>query len=46
MAKRQSFLTRLSRGGFNQRGRSRRSNRPRGEGVGFVDSIKRLFGKR
>jgi hypothetical protein len=41
----QSLLTRVARGGRNQRGRRRRSNRPRGEGIGFVDSLKRLFGK-
>ena len=43
MAKQQSFLTRLARGGANQRGRRRKSNRPRGEGRGFVDSILALF---
>jgi hypothetical protein len=41
----QSPLKRFARGGRNQRGRFRRTNRPRGEGIGFVDSIKRLFGK-
>jgi hypothetical protein len=42
----QSLVTRIARGGSNTRRRSRRSNRPRGEGRGFVDSVKRLFGKR
>jgi hypothetical protein len=32
-------LRRIARGGRNQRGRRRRSNRPRGEGRGFIDSI-------
>ena len=38
-------LGRLAGGGANQRGRRRRSNRPRGEGRGFVDSIRALFGR-
>jgi hypothetical protein len=38
------LLSRGSSGG--NRGRSRRSNRPRGEGMGFVDSAKRLLGRR
>jgi hypothetical protein len=46
MAKQQSLLTRIARGGANQRGRRRRSNRPRGEGRGFVDSILALFRRR
>ena len=39
------FLDRLAGGGANQRGRRRRSNRPRGEGRGFVDSLRALFGR-
>jgi hypothetical protein len=42
----QSLVTRIARGGPNVRGRRRRSNRPRGEGAGLVDSVKRLFRKR
>ena len=42
----QSPLKRFARGGRNQRGRFRRSNRPRGEGAGLIDTVKRLFGKR
>ena len=42
----QSFVTRIARGGPNSRGRPRRSNRPRGEGAGLIDTVKRLFGKR
>jgi hypothetical protein len=43
MAKQPSLLVRIARGGANQRGRRRRSNRPRGEGRGFIDSILALF---
>jgi hypothetical protein len=39
------LLQRLAGGGANQRGKRRRSNRPRGEGRGFVDSIRALFGR-
>jgi hypothetical protein len=39
-------LRRIARGGRNQRGRRRRSNRPRGEGRGFIDSLLALFGRR
>jgi hypothetical protein len=39
------LLQRLASGGANQRGKRRRSNRPRGEGRGFVDSIRALFGR-
>ena len=39
------LLQRLAGGGVNQRGKRRRSNRPRGEGRGFVDSIRALFGR-
>jgi hypothetical protein len=35
------ILSRGSSGG--NRGRSRRSNRPRGEGMGLIDSARRLF---
>jgi hypothetical protein len=40
------ILKLLSRGSSGGRGRSRRSNRPRGEGMGLVDSAKRLLGRR
>jgi hypothetical protein len=40
-----SFLKRLAGGGANQRGRRRRSNRPRGEGRGLIDSVRALFGR-
>jgi hypothetical protein len=43
--KTQGFLQRLAGGGTNQRGRRRRSNRPRGEGRGFIDSLRALFGR-
>jgi hypothetical protein len=43
--KNQGFLHRLAGGGTNQRGRRRRSNRPRGEGRGFIDSVRALFGR-
>ena len=42
---RSGFLARLAGGGGNQRGRRRRSNRPRGEGRGFIDSLRALFGR-
>jgi hypothetical protein len=38
-------LGRLAGGGANQRGRRRRSNRPRGEGRGLIDSVRTLFGR-
>jgi hypothetical protein len=38
-------LARLAGGGANQRGRKRRSNRPRGEGRGLIDSVRALFGR-
>jgi hypothetical protein len=38
-------LQRLAGGGPNQRGKRRRSNRPRGEGRGFIDSIRALFSR-
>jgi hypothetical protein len=37
------FLRQLASGGTNQRGRRRRSNRPRGEGRGLIDSVRALF---
>jgi hypothetical protein len=40
-----SFLTRLAGGGVNQRGKRRRSNRPRGEGRGLIDSVRALIGR-
>jgi hypothetical protein len=40
------LLKRFARGGSNTRGRSRRSNRPRGEGIGLVPVVKRLFGRK
>jgi hypothetical protein len=42
---RAGVLGRLAGGGANQRGRRRRSNRPRGEGRGFIDSLRALFGR-
>jgi hypothetical protein len=42
----QSMIKGVARGGANTRRRRRRSNRPRGEGRGFVDSIKALFSRR
>ena len=39
------FLRGLAGGGANQRGKRRRSNRPRGEGRGLIDSIRALFGR-
>ena len=38
------LLSRGSTGG--NRGRRRRSNRPRGEGMGLIDSARRLLGRR
>jgi hypothetical protein len=37
------LLQRLAGGGANARGRGRRSNRPRGEGAGLIDSVRALF---
>jgi hypothetical protein len=39
------FLRTLASGGPNQRGCRRRSNRPRGEGRGLIDSVRALFGR-
>jgi hypothetical protein len=39
------LLKRLAGGGANQRGKPRRSNRPRGEGRGLIDSVRALFGR-
>jgi hypothetical protein len=38
------LLSRGSTGG--NRGRLRRSNRPRGEGMGLIDTARRLLGRR
>jgi hypothetical protein len=38
------MLSRGSTGG--NRGKRRRGGRPRGEGMGFIDSARRLFGRR
>jgi hypothetical protein len=43
--KNEGFLQRLAGGGVNQRGRRRRSNRPRGEGRGLIDSVRALVGR-
>ncbi len=40
------ILARVARGGPNQRGRRRRSNRPRGEGRGLIDSVRAIFKRR
>ena len=41
------ILRLFSRGSTaGNRGRRRASNRPRGEGIGFVDSAKRLLGRK
>ena len=41
------MLRRLARGGTNARGgRRRRSNRPRGEGRGLIDSVRAMFKRR
>ncbi len=40
------FLRQLAGGGANQRGKRRRSNRPRGEGRGLIDSVRGLFARR
>jgi hypothetical protein len=42
---RSGLLGRLAGGGPNQRGRRRRSNRPRGEGRGLIDSVRALFSR-
>ena len=39
------LLQRIAGGGVNQRGRRRRSNRPRGEGRGLIDSVRAIFGR-
>jgi hypothetical protein len=39
------FLRQLASGGPNQRGKRRRSSRPRGEGRGLIDSVRALFGR-
>ena len=40
------LLNMVARGGANTRGRSRRSNRPRGEGMGLIPIVGRLFRRR
>jgi hypothetical protein len=40
------ILSRVARGGANTRRRQRRSNRPRGEGIGLIPLVRRLFGRR
>ncbi len=40
------LLNRLARGGANTRGRRRRSNRPRGEGMGLIPVVRSLFKRR
>jgi hypothetical protein len=43
---RRSLLERIAGGGPNQRGRRRRSNRPRGEGRGLIDSVRALVARK
>ena len=40
------ILARVARGGPNQRGRRRGSNRPRGEGRGLISSLRSLLKRR
>jgi hypothetical protein len=40
------ILNTVARGGSNQRGRKRRSNRPRGEGAGLIPVVRKLFRRR
>jgi hypothetical protein len=40
------MLKGVARGGSNTRRRGRRSNRPRGEGMGLIPVVKRLFSRR
>jgi len=37
------ILARVARGGNNTKRRQRRSNRPRGEGIGLIPVVRRLF---
>jgi hypothetical protein len=45
-SERSGLIERIAGGGPNQRGRRRRSNRPRGEGRGLIDSVRALVGRR
>ena len=36
-------LSKVARGGSNTKRRGRRSNRPRGEGRGLIDTVRALF---
>jgi hypothetical protein len=40
------LLNSVARGGANTRGRSRRSNRPRGEGRGLIPVVRSIFKRR
>ncbi len=40
------LLNRVARGGRNTRGRGRRSNRPRGEGMGLIPVVRSIFRRR
>jgi hypothetical protein len=40
------MLSRVARGGPNTRRRTRRSNRPRGEGKGLIPVVRSLFRRR
>ena len=42
----QRMITRIARGGANQRGRARRGTRPQGEGRGFTATVSRLLRRR
>jgi hypothetical protein len=37
------ILRKVARGGSNSKRRGRRSNRPRGEGRGLIDTVRSLF---
>jgi hypothetical protein len=40
------LLNRVARGGSNTRRKSRRSNRPRGEGKGLIPVVRSVFRRR
>jgi hypothetical protein len=40
------MLSRVARGGANTKRRGRRSNRPRGEGIGLIPLVRRVFRRR
>ena len=40
------MLSRVARGGANTRRRTRRTNRPRGEGKGLIPAVRSLFKRR